>query len=573
MPSASLVKEFENLIGKENVFTSEADRQSYAYDAAVLPSVVPGLVLRPTSTEQLGALIERCYANGLPMTIRGAGTNLSGGTVPDADKSVVILTQGLNKIIEINEEDLFAIVEPGVVTAQFAAAVASKGLFYPPDPGSQAVSTIGGNIAENAGGLRGLKYGVTKDYVMGLEFYDHTGELVKSGSRTVKCATGYNLGGLLVGSEGTLGMISRAILKLVPPPQASKAMMAVFDNVTFEAAKPGLVLPEAAPYTGRLHIRPIGIPAVARREHPASYQMITKAIAGAFPEAAPGWHKGTAGAILIVGGSEGLTGAPHLAARAALRAGGGLISVAAPHGLCRDIKADCPDIMTRALGPAGNVRWSPALLEELLPFLRQCGAMVLGPGIGREPETAAFVQALLMCPSRPSAVVDADALHALAMHPEALSSLRACDVLTPHPGEAATLLHTTPALVQADRFAALAGLRRLAPSVWILKGAGTLIGTEGQPVTIAPYAEPNLAVGGSGDVLSGCLGTLMAQTAAHPSEGCESSSFLAACMGVHLHARAGRLLREAFPQRGNSATDIAEMLPRARIREAAGDGA
>ena len=195
------------------------------------PSVVPGLVLRPTSTEQLGALIERCYANGLPMTIRGAGTNLSGGTVPDADKSVVILTQGLNKIIEINEEDLFAIVEPGVVTAQFAAAVASKGLFYPPDPGSQAVSTIGGNIAENAGGLRGLKYGVTKDYVMGLEFYDHTGELVKSGSRTVKCATGYNLGGLLVGSEGTLGMISRAILKLVPPPQASKAMMAVFDNV------------------------------------------------------------------------------------------------------------------------------------------------------------------------------------------------------------------------------------------------------------------------------------------------------------------------------------------------------
>ena len=231
MPSASLVKEFENLIGKENVFTSEADRQSYAYDAAVLPSVVPGLVLRPTTTEQLGSLIERCYANGLPMTVRGAGTNLSGGTVPDADKSVVILTQGLNKIIEINEEDLYAVVEPGVVTAQFAAAVAAKGLFYPPDPGSMAVSTLGGNIAENAGGLRGLKYGVTKDYVMGLEFYDNNGELVKTGSRTVKCVTGYNLGGLMVASEGTLGMISKAILKLVPPPQASKAMMAVFDDV------------------------------------------------------------------------------------------------------------------------------------------------------------------------------------------------------------------------------------------------------------------------------------------------------------------------------------------------------
>lgn len=251
--------------------------------------------------------------------------------------------------------------------------------------------------------------------------------------------------------------------------------------MTFEAAKPGLVLPEAAPYTGRLHIRPIGIPAMVRREHPASYQMITKAIAGAFPEAAPGWHKGTAGAILIVGGSEGLTGAPHLAARAALACRRRADQRRRSARLVPGHQGGLPDIMTRALGPAGNVRWSPALLEELLPFLRQCGAMALGPGIGREPETAAFVQALLMCPSRPSAVVDADALHALAMHPEALSSLRACDVLTPHPGEAATLLHTTPALVQADRFAALAGLRRLAPSVWILKGAGTLIGTEGQP--------------------------------------------------------------------------------------------
>ncbi len=335
-------------------------------------------------------------------------------------------------------------------------------------------------------------------------------------------------------------------------------------TVTFEAAKPGLVLPEAASYTGRLHVRPIGIPAVVRREHPASFQLVLPEIAEALPQAAPGWHKGSAGSILIVGGSEGLTGAPHLAARAALRSGAGLVSVAAPYGLCRDIKADCPDIMTRPLGPEGNVCWSPALLEGLQGFLPQCRALVLGPGIGRDPETAAFVQALLSCPSRPFAVVDADALHALAVRPEALSSLRACDVLTPHPGEAATLLHTTPARVQADRFEALAGLRRLAPSVWILKGAGTLIGTEGQPMTVAPYAEPNLAVGGSGDVLAGCLGTLMAQTAAYPSEYCEHSSFLAACLAVRLHARAGELLRERFPQRGNTATEIAEMLPQAR---------
>lgn len=342
-------------------------------------------------------------------------------------------------------------------------------------------------------------------------------------------------------------------------------------TVTFEAAKPGLVLPEAAPYTGRLHVRPIGIPAVVRRAHPASFQLITPEIGRALPAAAPGWHKGSAGSVLIVGGSSGLTGAPHLAARAALRCGAGLVSVAAPHDLCAEIKAHCPDIMTRPLGGPGTARWSPALVEALRPW--RCGALALGPGLGRDPETAAFVRALLGSPGRPSAVVDADALHALAVHPETLASLRPCDVLTPHPGEAATLLHTTPALVQADRFAALAALQRLAPCVWVLKGAGTLIGMEGRPVTIAPYAEPNLAVGGSGDVLSGCLCTLLAQTAAHPSEsseaeGCASAAHLAACLGVHLHAKAGEVLRAAFPERGNTASDIAETLSRARAREA-----
>ena len=165
------------------------------------------------------------------MTVRGSGTNLSGGTIPDSEESVVILTQKLNRVLEINSGDLYAVVEPGVVTANFAAEAAARGLFYPPDPGSQAVSTIGGNIAENAGGLRGLKYGVTKDYVMGLEFFDSAGSLVKTGSRTVKCATGFNLAGLMTGSEGAFGIISKAILKLVPPPRASKAMTAAFADV------------------------------------------------------------------------------------------------------------------------------------------------------------------------------------------------------------------------------------------------------------------------------------------------------------------------------------------------------
>ena len=250
MASQALIKDFEDLIGKENVFTSEADRQSYSFDSAVLEPVVPAMVLRPTTTEQLGLCVKKLYDNGIPMTVRGAGTNLSGGTIPDHSDTVVVLSTGLNRILEINPNDLYAVVEPGVITADFAAAVAKKNLFYPPDPGSQAVSTIGGNIAENAGGLRGLKYGVTKDYLMGVEFFDATGEVVKTGSRTVKCVTGYNLAGMLIQSEGTLGVISQAILKLVPPPKASKALMAVFDDMQNAAeAVAGIIAAHVLPCT------------------------------------------------------------------------------------------------------------------------------------------------------------------------------------------------------------------------------------------------------------------------------------------------------------------------------------
>jgi glycolate oxidase len=231
MTDKQVVRRFEQIVGAGNVMAAEADRQAYAYDAAVLDSVVPALVVRPETMEQLGQVVALCNENGLPLTVRGSGTNLSGGTIPSSTESVVVVTNGLARILEINTEDLYAVVEPGVITAQFAAAVAEKGLFYPPDPGSQAVSTLGGNVAENAGGLRGLKYGVTKDYVMGVEFFDVNGELVKSGSRTVKCATGFNLSDLMVGSEGLLGVFARIVLKLIPPPKASQAMTAVFDSV------------------------------------------------------------------------------------------------------------------------------------------------------------------------------------------------------------------------------------------------------------------------------------------------------------------------------------------------------
>lgn len=248
--SASLIKEFENIVGKKNVFTSEADRQAYSYDAAVLSPVIPSLVVRPMETEQLSPIIQRCYNEGLPMTVRGAGTNLTGGTIPDNTDTIVILTNALDRILEINEEDLYVIAEPGVITAKMAAAVAEKGLFYPPDPGSMSVSTIGGNVAENSGGLRGLKYGATKDYVMGMQVYANTGELIKTGSKTVKCATGYSIAPLLVGSEGTLAVTSQVTLKLVPPPKASKAIMAIYSDMQRASqAVAGIIAAHVVPCT------------------------------------------------------------------------------------------------------------------------------------------------------------------------------------------------------------------------------------------------------------------------------------------------------------------------------------
>ena len=225
-----LIEAFRKIAGPPNVMDSEADRHCYSYDAAVLQPVVPALVVRPETTEALGKVVKLCGDNGLPLTVRGSGTNLSGGTIPDPRDGIVVLTNALNRIIEINEADLYAVVEPGVVTARFAAEVERRGLFYPPDPASLSVSTLGGNVAENAGGLRGLKYGVTKNYVMGVNFFDTVGEKIISGGRTVKCVTGLNLSALMVGSEGTLGVFSEIILKLVPPPAANKAMMVLFDD-------------------------------------------------------------------------------------------------------------------------------------------------------------------------------------------------------------------------------------------------------------------------------------------------------------------------------------------------------
>jgi NAD(P)H-hydrate epimerase len=334
-----------------------------------------------------------------------------------------------------------------------------------------------------------------------------------------------------------------------PSPVAVRATA----TACFAAAKPGLVVPEAAPYTGCLHVRDIGLPRLVRESLPPSFRLIEADLLRCLPEPGALWHKGRAGHVVVAGGSEGLCGAPHLAALGALRAGAGLVTVAAPGPLIEAIRGAVPEIMSHALGAS----WGPDSGPALAALLARAQALVLGPGLGRSPEAGQALASILALPDRPPAVIDADALSVLASTPSCLSLLRRDDMLTPHPGEAASLLNRDNSQgrgslsVQADRCAALRELLALAPSIWVLKGAGTLIGRQGDPVSLCPLAAPNLAVGGSGDVLAGCAAALIAQRLAPD---------LAACAAVLLHAKAGRWLAERYPHRGNLASDIAAAL-------------
>jgi glycolate oxidase len=232
--SGSVIKELQRIMGKEAVLTSEEDLLSFSYDAAPVEKHAPGAVVLPVSTEQVQALVKLAKQEGLKLIPRGSGTGLSGGSVPVAGGVVISFTR-MNHILEIDTANLTATVEPGVVTAHLAAAVEKLGLFYPPDPGSNSVSTIGGNVAENAGGLRGLKYGVTKDYVLGLDAVMADGEIINLGCKSRKNRAGYDIAALLIGSEGTLAIITRIILRLVPLPAGKKTVLATFNSFS-EAA-------------------------------------------------------------------------------------------------------------------------------------------------------------------------------------------------------------------------------------------------------------------------------------------------------------------------------------------------
>lgn len=229
MLDKKIVKELNKILDPENVLTSKEALVLYSRDAS-RHHHLPDAVVMPTTTQGVSRVLRLANERGIPVTPRGAGTNLSGGAVPVSGGIVMVLTK-LNKIMDIDEESLIARVQPGVVNSDLQKALEPRGLFFPPDPASLSVSTIGGNVAEGAGGPRGMKYGVTKDYVLGLEVVLPTGEIIRTGGRTVKNVTGYDLTRLFIGSEGTLGVITEITLRILPLPEAKKTLLAVYDDL------------------------------------------------------------------------------------------------------------------------------------------------------------------------------------------------------------------------------------------------------------------------------------------------------------------------------------------------------
>jgi len=229
MLKPELIKELEKVVGSDNIATGRQDLLCYSYDATQM-EFLPDAVVHPANAGEVAAILALANRHGFPVFPRGAGSGFTGGSLPKAG-GVVLVTTRMNKILRIDTENLIAEVEPGVVTEQFQQAVEKLGLFYPPDPASLKFSTLGGNVAENAGGPRAVKYGCTKDFVMGLEVVLPSGTIIRTGGETYKGVVGYDLTKLLCGSEGTLGIITKIIFKLLPLPDAKKTMLTIFDSI------------------------------------------------------------------------------------------------------------------------------------------------------------------------------------------------------------------------------------------------------------------------------------------------------------------------------------------------------
>jgi glycolate oxidase len=226
----ALINTLTAICGSENVFTDEESLNFYGHDETEKLNYPPDVVVQPSSAEEISKILKYCNEHLIPVTPRGAGTGLSGGAIPH-NGGVVLSTEKLNKILYIDERNLQVTTEPGVITEVLQNAVKEKNLFYPPDPASRGSCFIGGNISENSGGPKAVKYGVVKDYVLNLEVVLPTGEIIWTGANVLKNSTGYNLTQLMVGSEGTLGIVTKIVLRLIPLPKYDLLMLAPFASL------------------------------------------------------------------------------------------------------------------------------------------------------------------------------------------------------------------------------------------------------------------------------------------------------------------------------------------------------
>ncbi len=235
MLNTTIKNKIKEIVGQQNFSDSEEHRIVYSYDATPVYHQLPDAVVFPQSIDQIVEIIKLANEEKFAVIPRGSGSGLSGGSIPVENSIVLVMTRWRN-ILEIDVDNQTILVEPGVITERIDLEAMKYNLFYPPDPGSIKVCTIGGNVAENAGGLKGLKYGVTKNYVMGIEFITPTGEVISIGGKNFKDVAGYNLRDILIGSEGTLGIFSKILLRLIPRPKLSRTILAAFSN-TIDSGK------------------------------------------------------------------------------------------------------------------------------------------------------------------------------------------------------------------------------------------------------------------------------------------------------------------------------------------------
>jgi glycolate oxidase len=224
------IKHFTSIVGEENIYSDKAHLIAYSYDAT-RNHFEPDAVVFPRNEEDVSKILEYCNMNQIIIVPRGAGSGFTGGALPSEGGIVLGFEKHMNKILDIDLKNMVAVVQPGVINMDLQKAVEEVGLFYPPDPASQDYSTIGGNVSENAGGMRAAKYGITKDYVMATRAVLPSGKIIKAGKKTIKDVAGYNISGILIASEGTLAVLTEITLKLIPKPKMTKTAMGIFPTV------------------------------------------------------------------------------------------------------------------------------------------------------------------------------------------------------------------------------------------------------------------------------------------------------------------------------------------------------